>query len=158
MNDNLPHFKFYCKTIKETQKSGLGSSASVTVALTGLLLRLLSIAPLNEHQWKKQVLTIALEAHSRFQQKIGSGFDIVCAVYGSCVFSRQSLQVFLFAQYQLSFPMDIIAMPDKYDVLLVTICIEGDIKVKGAKTTSMVNLLQNWKHANPESICYLENC
>lgn len=63
------------------EKLGLGSSAAVTVALTGaLLLRFAAMAPAPE-----RLLPLCLEAHRRFQEGAGSGIDIAAAVMGGVV-------------------------------------------------------------------------
>jgi phosphomevalonate kinase len=63
------------------EKLGLGSSAAVTVALTGALLQqFAAMAPARE-----QLLALCLEAHRRFQDGAGSGIDIAAAVMGGVV-------------------------------------------------------------------------
>lgn len=60
------------------QKLGLGSSAAVTVALLGALLRLVHPAGLPAGD----VLAIACDAHRRLQGGAGSGIDVATALAG----------------------------------------------------------------------------
>jgi phosphomevalonate kinase len=66
-------------------KSGLGSSAALTVAAVAGVLKAFEV-----HANKNQIHKLAQVAHSIATGKVGSGFDIAAATYGSIVYSRYS--------------------------------------------------------------------
>lgn len=68
-------------------KTGLGSSAALVTSLTAALLALLC-PPGSEEIDRGLVHTCAQVAHGLAQGKIGSGFDVCSAVYGSIAFTR----------------------------------------------------------------------
>lgn len=70
-------------TLRETKKTGLGSSAALTTSLVGAL-----YAARRQHVALDEVHALAQRAHATAQGKIGSGFDVAAAVYGSCVYRR----------------------------------------------------------------------
>lgn len=63
-------------------KSGLGSSAALTAALVGGLLQHLGVFSV------EQVHKVAQTAHATAQGKLGSGFDIAAAVFGTGTYVR----------------------------------------------------------------------
>lgn len=66
-------------------KSGLGSSAALTVAAVAAVLKAFGVKA-NKHKVHK----LAQIAHSLATGKVGSGFDIAAACYGSIVYTRYS--------------------------------------------------------------------
>lgn len=64
-------------------KAGFGSSSAVTAATVGAIFKLHNF-PLE----RKDIFKISLLAHAFSQGKIGSGFDIATAVYGTCIYKR----------------------------------------------------------------------
>jgi phosphomevalonate kinase len=62
-------------------KLGLGSSAAVTVALLGALLRLAGGVPVE----RRGLLGLAMDAHRRLQGGRGSGIDVAAALFGGVV-------------------------------------------------------------------------
>lgn len=67
-------------------KSGLGSSAAVSVAAVGTLLRLFEIDDPDNQKTHK----LAQLAHSLATGKVGSGFDVASATFGSIIYVRYS--------------------------------------------------------------------
>ncbi|UCG00019.1 MAG: hypothetical protein JSV89_10880 [Spirochaetaceae bacterium] len=61
------------------RKSGFGSSAAITVALSCALLRLSGLSGVELVQWAGR---IALKAHRRAQGGRGSGYDVFASLYG----------------------------------------------------------------------------
>ncbi|MBT4351830.1 hypothetical protein HOD20_04830 [archaeon] len=61
-------------------KTGIGSSATSTVVTVASVLFANGINPIEN---KELVFNLANQSHRNVQEKIGSGFDISCAVYGS---------------------------------------------------------------------------
>ena len=96
----------------EVAKTGLGSSAAMTTAVVGALLHYLGVVNLSsskdQQQEKKDatdldvVHMIAQTAHCIAQGKVGSGFDVSSAVYGSHRYVRFSPEVISSAQVSLS--------------------------------------------------------
>lgn len=93
----------------EVAKTGLGSSAAMTTAVVAALLHYLGVVNLSsldedQLQGKKDVAdlnvvhVIAQTAHCIAQGKVGSGFDVSSAVYGSQRYIRFSPEVLSSAQ------------------------------------------------------------
>lgn len=72
--------------VNVVQKSGLGASAAVTVATIGALLALFEVAADDREVLHK----LAQLSHSLATGKVGSGFDVAAAAYGSIVYTRFS--------------------------------------------------------------------
>ncbi|KAK0544350.1 phosphomevalonate kinase [Tilletia horrida] len=86
---SLPPFTKQSCTIREVHKTGLGSSAAMTTSLVGALLvhlGAISASPsLNEIALVHNVSQLA---HCAAQGKVGSGFDVSAATWGSQIFRR----------------------------------------------------------------------
>lgn len=88
----------------EVAKTGLGSSAAMTTAVVAALLHYLGIVNLSssidqQHDGDLDMVhMIAQSAHCIAQGKIGSGFDVSSAVYGSQRYVRFSPEVLSSAQ------------------------------------------------------------
>jgi phosphomevalonate kinase len=96
----------------EVAKTGLGSSAAMTTAVVAALLHYLGVvnlSSLTKDQDQEKDTTdldivhmIAQTAHCIAQGKVGSGFDVSSAVYGSQRYVRFSPEVISSAQVSLS--------------------------------------------------------
>lgn len=91
----------------EVAKTGLGSSAAMTTAVVAALLHYLGVVELSstkDHENRKDIADldlvhkIAQTAHCVAQGKVGSGFDVSSAVYGSHRYVRFSPEVISSAQ------------------------------------------------------------
>lgn len=83
-------------SLKDANKTGLGSSAALVTSLTASLLsHYLSAAQfdLASTEGKRTLHNLAQAAHCAAQGKVGSGFDVAAAVYGSCTYRRFSPSV-----------------------------------------------------------------
>ena len=95
-NDILPtenHFLNFNVALHEAHKTGLGSSAALVTALTAAVLAHYApreIIDVSSDHEKARVHNLAQAAHCAAQGKVGSGFDIAAAVYGSCIYKRFS--------------------------------------------------------------------
>jgi phosphomevalonate kinase len=69
--------------VGDVSKTGLGSSAAMTTSFVACLLSELGVADDTERTHR-----IAQVAHSVAQGKIGSGFDVFTATYGTCIYRR----------------------------------------------------------------------
>ena len=92
--------------LPEVAKTGLGSSAAMTTAVVAGLLQYLGSVDLPLHGAEKEdvdsdvelIHCVAQAAHCAAQGKIGSGFDVSCAVFGSQRYVRFSPSVLSSAQ------------------------------------------------------------
>ncbi|KAL9011231.1 MAG: hypothetical protein Q9173_003905 [Seirophora scorigena] len=84
--------------LSEAHKTGLGSSAALVTAFTSAVLTHYldqSQLTLNSESGRACLHNIAQAAHCVAQGKVGSGFDVAAAVYGSCVYRRFSSSVLM---------------------------------------------------------------
>ena len=85
--DKKGYFSNFGVTLRDAHKTGLGSSAALVTALTtALLTHHLPNISIEKNQ--TVIHNLAQVAHCAAQGKIGSGFDIATAVYGSCLYRR----------------------------------------------------------------------
>jgi phosphomevalonate kinase len=75
-------------------KTGMGSSAALTTSLVGSLLQFFGVislqTPTQSENNHRIVHNLAQLVHAVAQGKIGSGFDVAAAVYGSQIYRRFS--------------------------------------------------------------------
>jgi phosphomevalonate kinase len=79
--------------LSDAHKTGLGSSAALVTSLTAALLSHYlpkEAFDITTEQGKRRLHNLAQIAHCAAQGKVGSGFDIATAVYGSCLYRRFS--------------------------------------------------------------------
>ena len=88
------NFSNFGVALHEAHKTGLGSSAALVTSLTAALLVILGpdnlFANLTDPTTQKRVHNLAQASHCAAQGKVGSGFDVAAAVYGSCLYRRFS--------------------------------------------------------------------
>ncbi|GMH22583.1 hypothetical protein Nepgr_024426 [Nepenthes gracilis] len=161
----------------EVAKTGLGSSAAMTTAVVAALLHYLGVIYLsveagghfqedNGSMDLDLVHIIAQTAHCLAQGKVGSGFDISSAVYGSQRYVRFSPDVISSAQVAVNVrPLqEIVAdvlngkwdhgrasfsLPPMMSLLL------GEPGSGGSSTPSMVGAVKKWQKSEPEKSLYL---
>lgn len=154
-----------------TGKTGLGSSAALVVSLVAAILRGLGVV-LPRQSFASLVHNVSQAAHCRAQGRIGSGFDISCACFGSQAYKRfcadqimefegKDLYEFLIASSvvknasnspthddpsesisSLGSHVDQFALPPRLELFLCDV--EG-----GSATPSMVRRVLEWKSDNP---------
>ena len=100
----LPHFMPTGTTLKDVHKTGLGSSAALITSLVSAILFHLHVIsqtsfgesqdrssgrePYSGIEGKKLAHNLAQFVHCLAQGKIGSGFDIAAAAFGSQIYTR----------------------------------------------------------------------
>ncbi|KAK6947358.1 GHMP kinase, C-terminal domain [Dillenia turbinata] len=154
----------------EVAKTGLGSSAAMTAAVVAALLHYLRVVNLSStkdpHQKQEVggdldiVHIIAQSAHCIAQGKVGSGFDVSSAVYGSQRYVRFSPEVLSSAQVAANVItsgeviLDILkakwdhertefSLPPLMTLLL------GEPGSGGSSTVSMVGAVKKWQKSDP---------
>lgn len=86
-------FHNFSLPLSKAPKTGLGSSAALVTAVTAALLTYYlprSKFDLKKDESKKRLHNLAQAAHCAAQGKVGSGFDVASAVYGTCLYRRFS--------------------------------------------------------------------
>lgn len=79
--------------LAQANKTGLGSSAALVTAFTAALLTYYlpkDLFDLSTESGKRKLHNLAQASHCAAQGKVGSGFDVASAVYGSCLYRRFS--------------------------------------------------------------------
>lgn len=158
-------FSYHQLPISKVPKTGLGSSAALSASVTAALYRVLieTKKERTDVDTNKQIIhTLAQVAHCVAQGKIGSGFDVASATFGSVKYRR--------------FPADII--PDSllknkdFGPKIVLACVEderwnteciheparfpsqlrllmGDVKT-GSESPAMASKVLGWRKAQPD--------
>ncbi|PPD81572.1 hypothetical protein GOBAR_DD21512 [Gossypium barbadense] len=151
----------------EVAKTGLGSSAAMTTAVVAALLHYLGVVNLStssadQHQENKNstdldiVHMIAQSAHCIAQGKVGSGFDVSSAVYGSQRYVRFSPEAAVKGMPLEEVIGNILngkwnhertefSLPPLMTLLL------GEPGTGGSSTPSMVGAVKKWQKADPEN-------
>ncbi|KAK6464230.1 Phosphomevalonate kinase [Scheffersomyces coipomensis] len=151
-------FLYHEKAINEVAKTGLGSSAGLVTVLTIALLSYFE-PQFNTNTSKHIVHNCAQIAHCYAQKKIGSGFDVAAAVYGSIIYKRfqpSLIEPFLtgdnvnnidelksLIESEWDFNHDQCTLPPKIRLLM------GDIE-GGSETPKLVSKILNWKREKLE--------
>jgi len=145
-------------------KSGLGSSAAITVATVGAVLELFG-KPVSSDPYLAHKL--AQYAHSAAQGKVGSGFDVAASCFGSCVYSRYSPEILTSLGDNpsgqelakvIDGPWDYVAtplaLPQGFEVAY------GNFEGKSTSTSAMIKKVNEYKARNPEEyeilLCQLD--
>ncbi|KAK6363520.1 phosphomevalonate kinase [Orbilia blumenaviensis] len=164
----IPRFNNLPFPIKSAYKTGLGSSAALVTSLTSCLL--LHFSPehdkINNNKdgeegggegLEKHILhNLAQTSHCAAQGKVGSGFDVAAATYGSCIYRRfppsllstipdpttspeftKSLKNVINQRWE-TMECDPITLPEQIGLLM------GDVQC-GSSTPGMVKTVLNWR-------------
>lgn len=160
-------FLYHKKKINEVAKTGLGSSAGLVSVVTAALLSYF-IGNRDIDSLRKTVHNCTQIAHCHAQMKIGSGFDVAAAVYGSIVYRRfkpslieeilkhefHSMQgnsslaldyknaIQRIVDSDWHFKIEKCALPPGIRLIM------GDVLV-GSETPKLVSLVLKWKQENP---------
>ncbi|CAG8565348.1 9509_t:CDS:2 [Ambispora gerdemannii] len=155
----------FCKlntTLKEVHKTGLGSSASMITSLVAALFinfEAIDIAAENEENAYGRTLihNVAQFCHSLAQGKVGSGFDVSSAVWGSHVYRRflpGILSSIMSNTSNFEHIYKIVSPENKWDNLVTPfslppefILVLADVDA-GSHTPSMVGKVLAWRKNN----------
>ncbi|CAI0418724.1 unnamed protein product [Linum tenue] len=150
----------------EVAKTGLGSSAAMTTAVVAALLKYFGLVDLSSSNDKETkdldlVHIIAQSAHCIAQGKVGSGFDVSSAVYGSQRYVRFSSSVLSSAQDAVKgLPLQEVIVDilrgnwdherTKFSLPPLMTLLLGEPGVGGSSTPSMVGAVRKWQKADPQ--------
>ena len=160
-------FNFHKKSITKVPKTGLGSSACLVTVLTSALVSVFLKDSFNVKDEKNLLLihNLAQVAHCQAQGKVGSGFDVGAATFGSILYQRFSAELinslpsiddeknnYIQALVELvqntdwKFTHDRIHLPKGLRLIM------GDVNT-GSETTKLVAKVKSWYNENmPESL------
>ena len=71
-----------------SKKTGLGSSAALIVSFVASTFELLGLLPEDKEENLRSIHIFSQILNAFVQEKVGSGFDIGCSVYGSQIYKR----------------------------------------------------------------------
>ncbi|XP_042398893.1 phosphomevalonate kinase, peroxisomal-like [Zingiber officinale] len=154
----------------EVAKTGLGSSAAMTTSVVAALLHYLGVVTLpfsSRSQLDDKISDsdldlvhiVAQSAHCLAQGKIGSGFDVSAAVYGSQRYIRFSPALLMPTQLMGSTSLpDVVKhiLEENWDHERFPFCLPplmtlllGEPGTGGSSTPSMVGAVKRWQKADP---------
>ena len=158
--------------LSEAHKTGLGSSAALTTALAAVLLAYTAPSSTDASDLPfKTIHNLAQAAHCAAQGKVGSGFDVAAAVYGSCVYRRFTPTILEnigesstagFGE-RLHQCVDDLELEHKWDVEIASqavkvpeslVLLMCDVDC-GSETPGMVRNVLKWRKENPEDAAML---
>ncbi|KAH7249018.1 ribosomal protein S5 domain 2-type protein [Fusarium redolens] len=153
-------------TLGDANKTGLGSSAALVTSLTAALLAHYlpeDLFNIQSDQGKRTLHNLAQAAHCAAQGKVGSGFDVATAVYGSCRYRRFSPETLssIPEPGAAGFADALVKLVDGKSAWDVEVLKDAVIMPKGvvlrmcdvdcgSKTVGMVKKVLKWRSSNPE--------
>ncbi len=142
----------YSLSTGKVVKSGLGSSAAVTAASVGSVLKAFGTNPSENDVLHK----LAQTAHSIATGKIGSGFDIAAACFGSIFYTRYSPEILKtlppdytneqlieLTKKQWDYKIEKFSLPKEFKLLFANF---GEAMI----TTQAVGSVSDFKKKNPD--------
>ena len=164
-----PRFQNFRVPISKAHKTGLGSSAALVTAFTAAVLtHYLSKEDfdISTDLHKRRLHNLAQAAHCAAQGKVGSGFDVASAVYGSCLYRRFSPSILLdFAETgatgfatQLRHVVEETGKVGRWDTEIRKEAVKVPKSLRlvmcdvscGSQTPGMVKKVLAWRKTNPE--------
>ncbi|KAF5228150.1 hypothetical protein FANTH_14572 [Fusarium anthophilum] len=153
-------------TLGDANKTGLGSSAALVTSLTAALLAHYlpqDLFNIQSDQGKRTLHNLAQAAHCAAQGKVGSGFDVATAVYGSCRYRRFSPETLssIPEPGAAGFADALVKLVDgesawDVEVLKDAVTMPKGVVLRmcdvdcGSKTVGMVKKVLKWRSSNPE--------
>jgi phosphomevalonate kinase len=159
-------FLYHEMPITHVAKTGMGSSAGLVVVVVAALL---SYFYQDVHRRPGLVHNLAQVAHCFAQKKIGSGFDVAAAVYGSITYTRFDPKVIdQLLKHEIFTQSNSEKLQLEYSALLTSVVssewqfnhcqnslpphlklLMGDIS-GGSNTPKLVSKVLEWKKSNPQ--------
>lgn len=153
--------------LSDAHKTGLGSSAALVTAFTAAVLSYYlprDVFDVDSEEGKKALHNLSQISHCAAQGKVGSGFDIASAVYGSCLYRRfsPSLLSSLPGPGTPSFGKKLRALVEDQDEVWDVEIAKAAVKMPkglrlvmcdvdcGSHSPSMVKKVLTWRAENPE--------
>jgi len=154
-------FFYHREPINDVPKTGLGSSAGLVTSLTAAILYCyIGDGFLTSQHQLDTLHNLAQVAHCLAQGKVGSGFDVGSAVYGSIVYRR----------FKPALINDLVALePSRFSAGLKALINETNWNIEhqrcclvpgihilmgdvagGSETPKLVTKVQKWRHDNPD--------
>lgn len=172
LNNGTKQFNFHKKTITQVPKTGLGSSACLVTVLTTALVSVFASQSFNVEEEENLLLihNLAQVSHCQAQGKVGSGFDVAAATFGSILYKRFPAELInnlstheasradycqalmnLVQNTDWNFAHDRINLPKGLKLIM------GDVNT-GSETTKLVGKVKIWYSKNlPESLKVYQN-
>lgn len=158
-NNGKRTFLLHSKPIDQVAKTGMGLSAGLVSVVTGALVGHFTKQPVDQN--RQIVHNIAQIAHCEAQGKIGSGFDVAAAVYGSIIyrrFSPETIDHVLGKELTAEVVTEIQRIVDSDWKFNHTQCslpkgirlLMGDVN-GGSETPKLVSKVLAWRKTSPES-------
>lgn len=160
--------------LTQAHKTGLGSSAALVTAFTAAVLSHYlpqDVVSLDSEPGRARLHNLAQAAHCAAQGKVGSGFDVAAAVYGSCIYRRfsPSLLEGLNEAGSAGFSSHLRSVIEgtdplrKWDTLInkSAVSLPKGLRLLmcdvdcGSETVGMVKNVLKWRKANPEEAALL---
>lgn len=152
--------------ITKANKTGLGSSAALVTSLTAAVLThyIPNRIDLTTPDGKRRLHNLAQAAHCAAQGKVGSGFDVASAVFGSCLYRRFSPSILAshsepgspgFGSH-LRATVDEAGTPWDTEVLKDAVKVPSGLRLVmcdvscGSGTPGMVRKVLEWRKREPE--------
>jgi phosphomevalonate kinase len=163
---NPTRFAKFPTSLEDAHKTGLGSSAAIVTSLTAALLSHYlptSVFDVATEEGKRVLHNLAQAAHCAAQGKVGSGFDVAAAVYGSCLYRRFSPSVLggLPVPGTPGFAPALTALIDSpawdHSIAKDGVSVPAGLALRmcdvdcGSQTVGMVKQVLAWRAANPEA-------
>ncbi|PYH49626.1 phosphomevalonate kinase [Aspergillus saccharolyticus JOP 1030-1] len=152
--------------LHEAHKTGLGSSAALVTALVSALVIHRTLQPDDLGPARDKLHNLAQAAHCAAQGKVGSGFDVAAAIYGSCLYRRFSPSILESVGDAATpgFEERLFAIVEDVDPAhrWDTECLDFGMKLPrgmqmvlcdvecGSQTPSMVKKVLEWRKQNPQ--------
>lgn len=163
--NEFKEFSYHPNSISQVPKTGLGSSAGlatvVTAALSSVFNQNLSVT---DDQDLSTIHSLAQVAHCQAQGKVGSGFDVAAATFGSIIYQRFSPELVtglpehssgtlyqqklknLVDEVDWKITRNRVRLPSQLRLVM------GDVS-SGSETTKLVAKVNSWYKANlPRSL------
>ncbi|RAL14452.1 phosphomevalonate kinase [Aspergillus homomorphus CBS 101889] len=152
--------------LHEAHKTGLGSSAALVTALVSALVIHRTLQPDDLGAARDKLHNLAQAAHCAAQGKVGSGFDVAAAIYGSCLYRRFSPSILesVGDAATAGFEERLFAIVEDVDPAhrWDTECLDFGMKLPrgmqmvlcdvecGSQTPGMVKKVLEWRKQNPQ--------